>query len=51
MLAELEGIVAKQEKGMEALAAHVRERDSKIQRVSTQIKMDRPMPKVVLNRP
>jgi len=50
-IAELKCIVAKQEKGMEALAAHVKEQDSKIQSVSAQIEISKSAPKVVANRP
>lgn len=50
-IAELKCIVAKQAKGIEALAARVREQDSNIQRVSAQIEMSKPTPKVALNKP
>ncbi len=37
--------------GMETVVARVKEQDSRIQKVSAQIEMGRPTPKVVLNRP
>jgi len=36
--------------GMETVVARLKEQDSRIQKVSAQIKMGRPTPKVVLNR-
>jgi uncharacterized coiled-coil protein SlyX len=50
-IAELKCIAAKQEKGMAALAARVKEQDSKIQKVSAQIEMSKPAPKVVVTEP
>ena len=41
MIAELKCIVAKQEKGMEALAAHVREQAAKIQKVGAQVEVSK----------
>jgi hypothetical protein len=49
-IAALKCMVAKQEKGMEALAARLTEQDSKIQKVSAQMKIGRPAPKVVVNQ-
>ena len=49
-IAEIKAIVAKQEKGMEALAAHIRDQDAKIQSVSAETKIGRPAPKVVINQ-
>jgi len=49
-IAEIKAIVAKQEKGMEALAAHIRDQDAKIQSVSAETKTGRPAPKVVINQ-
>ena len=40
--------IAQQERGIETLAAHVKEQDSKIQKVSAQLEL-RPAPQVVLN--
>jgi len=37
--------------GMQTVVARLKEQDSKIQKVSAQIEMGRPTPKVVLNRP
>ena len=37
--------------GMETVVARVKEQDSRIEKVSAQIEMGRPTPKVVLNRP
>jgi hypothetical protein len=37
--------------GMETVVARLKEQDSRIQKVSAQIEMGRPTPKVVLNRP
>ena len=48
-IAELNGIVAKQEKGLEALAAHVREQDATIQKVGAQVEESKPVTKVVLS--
>ena len=50
-IATLKCIVAKQEKGMEALAARLISQDSKIQKVSAQIDMGRPALKVAVNQP
>jgi trimeric autotransporter adhesin len=46
-IAELKRAVAKQEKGIEALAAYVREQDSRIQRVSAQIELGKSAPRLV----
>jgi ATP/maltotriose-dependent transcriptional regulator MalT len=48
-IAELKSVVAKQAKGMEALAAHVREQDSQIQKVCAQIEMSMPASQAVTN--
>jgi hypothetical protein len=48
---ELEAIVAQQQRGMDALAAHVREQDSRIQRVSAQIELGKPAPGLVASEP
>jgi hypothetical protein len=50
-IAELRCVVAEQEKGMKALAAHVREQDSTIQRVSAQIETSGTRRQVALNNP
>jgi hypothetical protein len=46
---ELEATVAQQQKGMEALIAQVREQTVQIQKVSTEMKMNKPAPQVVAN--
>jgi hypothetical protein len=48
-IAELKSIAAKQEKGMEALAAHIREQDSRIQTVCVGVRMSRPVTQVATN--
>jgi trimeric autotransporter adhesin len=50
-IAELKSTVAQQQKGMDALVAHIKEQDSKIERVSDQVEMSKAAPKVVLNNP
>jgi len=50
-IAELKSIVARQEKGMDDLAARIKDQDAKLQSVSAQIKMAKPAPKVVINQP
>jgi hypothetical protein len=49
-VAKQEAIIAKQQKGMEALAAHLKEQDSKIQKVTDQLEVNKPAPQMVLNR-
>jgi len=46
---ELEATVGQQQKGMEALIAQVREQAAQIQKVSAQMKMNKPAPQVVAN--
>jgi hypothetical protein len=46
---DLRAAIAQQQKGMEALAARLKEQDSKIQKVSDQLEMNKPAPQVVLN--
>ncbi|PYJ00701.1 MAG: hypothetical protein DMF00_07085 [Verrucomicrobia bacterium] len=48
-VAQLRSTVAQQQKGMEAVIAHLKEQDSKIQDVSTQIELNKPAPRTVLN--
>ena len=48
---ELEAIVAQQQRGMEAVAAHLREQDSRIQRVSAQIELGKPAPRLETSDP
>jgi Chaperone of endosialidase len=48
-IAELKSIMARQGKEMQALAAHVREQDSKIQKVRAQIEISMPASQVVTN--
>ena len=50
-VAQLRSKVAQQQKGMEAVIAHLKEQDSKIQDVSTQIELNKPAPRTVLNNP
>ena len=50
-VAQLRSTVAQQQKGMEAVIAHLKEQDSKIQDVSTQIELNKPAPRTVLNDP
>jgi hypothetical protein len=47
---ELEATVAQQQKGMEALVAQVKEQAAQIQKVSAQVGMSKPAPKVVANQ-
>src|SRR5262249_36204124 len=47
-IAELKSTMAQQQKGMEALAARVKEQASQIQKVSAHIKLDKPIPQVAL---
>ena len=48
-IAQLKSSVVKQEKGMEVLAAHLKEQDSKIEKVSAQLKLSKASPRTVLN--
>jgi uncharacterized coiled-coil protein SlyX len=48
-IAQLESAVAKQQKGMELLAANLKEQDSKIEKVSAQLKLSKASPQTVLN--
>jgi septal ring factor EnvC (AmiA/AmiB activator) len=50
-IAELKSTVAQQQKGMEALVATVKEQAAQIQKVSAQVGMSKPAPKVVINNP
>ena len=50
-VAPLRSTVTQQQKGMEAVIAHLKEQDSKIQDVSTQIELNKPAPRTVLNNP
>jgi hypothetical protein len=43
---ELQATVVRQEKAMDALLAHIKEQDSKIQKVSEHLQMDKPAPQV-----
>src|SRR6266566_5111421 len=49
-IAELKSTVAQQQKGMDVLTAQLKEQATQIQKVSAQIEMSRPVPKVVLNQ-
>jgi uncharacterized coiled-coil protein SlyX len=46
-LAKQEAVIAQQQKGMEALAAHLKEQDSKIEKVSAQFEVNKPAPQMV----
>jgi hypothetical protein len=46
---EQEAAITQMKKGMDALVAHIKEQDSKIQKVSDQVEMSKAGPKVVLN--
>jgi hypothetical protein len=48
---ELEGTVAQLRKDVGTIVARLKEQDSQIQRVSDQIEVGKPAPKVVLNNP
>jgi phage shock protein A len=48
---EQEATITQMKKGMDALVAHIKEQDSKIQKVSDQVEMTKAGPKVVLNSP
>jgi hypothetical protein len=48
---QLEATVAQQQKGMEVLTAQLKEQASQIQKVSAQLEVNKPTPKVVLNHP
>jgi uncharacterized coiled-coil protein SlyX len=49
-IAQLESAVVKQQKGMELLAARLKEQDSKIEKVSAQFELSKPSPQTVLNK-
>src|SRR5258708_7132555 len=48
-LAKQAALIAQQQKEMEAVVARLKEQASKIQRVSDQVEMSKPAPRVVLN--
>ena len=48
-ISKLEAIIARQQKGMEAVAARFQEQDSKIQKLSAQLELNRPVPQIVLS--
>jgi hypothetical protein len=49
-IAKLKSTVALQQKGMEVLTAQLKEQAAQIQKVSTQVEMNKPAPKVVANQ-
>ncbi len=49
IVAKQEATIAQQQKGMEVLAASLKEQASQIQKVSAQVEMSRPAPQMVLN--
>jgi hypothetical protein len=50
-IAELEATVERQQKGMEALTAQLKEQAAQIQKVSAQVEATEVLPKIVLNNP
>ncbi len=48
-ITELKSTVAGQQKGMEVLTAQLKEQAAQIQKVTAQIKMNRPTPLMVIN--
>ena len=48
---EFQSGIAQQRTAIEALSAHLREQDSKIQRVSDQLEMSRPEPRLAVGKP
>ena len=48
-VAQLRSTVAQQQKGMEAVIAHLKEQDSKIQKVNDQVELSRAAPQMVDN--
>ena len=51
IITQLKSTVAEQQKGMETVIAHLKEQDSKIQKVSTQMELNKPAPRTVFNNP
>ena len=50
-IAQLEATVERQQKGMEALTAQLKEQATQIQKVSAQLEVNKPAPQVVVNKP
>ena len=50
-IAELKSTVAEQQKGMEVLTAQLKEQAAQIQKVSAQLQVNKPTPKVAVNKP
>ena len=48
-ISKLKSAVARQQSGLEALAAHLREQDAKTQKVSAQVELSKPSPRTALN--
>jgi uncharacterized coiled-coil protein SlyX len=48
-IAQLKSTVAQQQQGMEAVVAHIKEQDAKMQRVTGQIELSKPAPQTVAN--
>jgi len=48
-VAKQEAIIAQQQKGMEAVAAGLKEQDSKIEKMSAQLEVSKPAPQMALN--
>jgi len=50
-ITELKSTVAQQQNGMEVLTTQLKEQAAQIQKVSAQVGMSRPAPRVVTNKP
>ena len=50
-IAQLEATVERQQKGMEALTAQLKEQATQIQKVSAQLEVNEPAPQLVVNKP
>ena len=50
-IAELKSTVAQQQKGMEAVTAQLKGQAAQIQKVSAQIELDNPAPRMAVNKP
>ena len=50
-IAELKSTVAQQQKGIDVLTAQLKEQGAQIQKVSAQLQVNKPSPKVVANKP
>ena len=50
-IADLKSTVAQQQKGMEALVAQVKEQAAQLRKVSAQIELSKPVPRMAVNKP